>query len=76
MLKKTPIEMERHRIAKVTRSLIRLKHSLRADEEINNILPESLEEFDQALNTGELKQISESLYENVGEFLLKYAEEA
>lgn len=55
MKKKTPAEMERAKIAKATRSLIRLKHSLAADEEINAVLPDTLEEFEAALARGELK---------------------
>lgn len=54
MIKKSPIEMERARIIRVTRTLVRLKHSLRADEEINELLPERLEEFDNSLQLGEL----------------------
>lgn len=58
MNKKTPIEMERDRITKITRAFIRLKHSLAADEEINEILPDRLSEFDKSLQGGELKQLS------------------
>lgn len=54
MIKKTPIEMERAKIIKVTRSLIRLKHSLAADEELNNVLPDRVAEFDIALQSGQL----------------------
>lgn len=54
MYKKSEIEMERHRIMKITRSLIRLKHSLAADEELNAVLPDRLIEFDKALQSGEL----------------------
>ncbi len=54
MYKKSEIEMERHKIMKITRSLIRLKHSLAADEELNNVLPDRLLEFDRALQSGEL----------------------
>lgn len=57
MRKKTEIEMERERTAKITRSLIRLKHSLAADEEINAVLPDTLIEFDKSLQAGTLRQI-------------------
>lgn len=54
MNKKSSIEMERARTIKITRALIRLKHSLAADEEINEVLPDRLVEFDKALQTGQL----------------------
>ena len=49
--------MERFKIAKATRTLLRLKHSLAADEEINRILPDRLEAFDTALQRGELLEL-------------------
>jgi hypothetical protein len=55
--KKTPEELERAKVAKVTRTLVRLKHSLAADEEINSLLPNTLDEFDVALANGELKHV-------------------
>lgn len=54
MHKKTDIEMERQRIAKITRALIRLKYSLAADEELNRVLPDQLQQFDKALQDGDL----------------------
>lgn len=65
MKKKTPIEMERDRIAKITRSMLRLKYSLKADEAINDILPETLDQFDTAIQAGELK----SLYAGLSDLL-------
>lgn len=56
-MKKSKIEMERDRIMKITRALIRLKHSLNADEEINEVLPDRLSEFDKALQRGELLEL-------------------
>lgn len=53
MKKKSEAEMERARIAKTARTLIRLKHSLAADEELNEFLPDKLEEFDAALARGQ-----------------------
>lgn len=66
MRKLTEAEMERKKILKVHRSLIRLKHSLAADEEINETVPETLEEFDAALERGELKQIGAGIDEILG----------
>lgn len=67
MRKKSPIEMERQKVTKVTRSLIRLKHSIQADEEINNILPDTLLEFDKALQSGELKQLRSNIDDLLGD---------
>lgn len=66
MRKKTPAEMEKAKITKATRTLIRLKHSLAADEEINAVLPDSLAEFDAALARGELKELKASLDDVIG----------
>lgn len=61
MKKKTPEELEKDKIAKAVRTLIRLKHSLKADEELNEVLPDTLESFDNALVQGELKQLKANL---------------
>jgi hypothetical protein len=57
MERKTEQELERARVAKVARALVRLKHSLAADEELNSLLPDTLEAFDRSLAQGELKHI-------------------
>lgn len=57
MRKKKPEEMQRQSVVKATRTLIRLKHSLAADEEINATLPDTLKEFDDALANRELKRL-------------------
>lgn len=54
LFKKSEAELERSAIVKATRTLIRLKHSLAADREINDVLPERIEQFDIALQSGEL----------------------
>lgn len=61
MRKKTEVEMERWKIMKSYRTLIRLKHSLNADVELNDVLPDRLSEFDTALQNGELKTITDGL---------------
>jgi hypothetical protein len=53
--KKTPAEIEKAALAKTARTVIRLKHSLAADEEINAVLPDTLIEYEEALARGELK---------------------
>lgn len=57
MNKKSPAEMERAKISKVARTLIRLKHSLRADLEINDVLPDAVEEFDRGILGGKIKRL-------------------
>lgn len=66
MRKKTPAEMEKFKAAKAARTLIRLKHSLRADEEINAVLPDTLDEFEAALANGELKSLKAGLNDVLG----------
>lgn len=61
MKRKSKAEMERARISKVARTLIRLKHSLKADEELNEVLPDTLEEFDQGVLGGEVKRLKADL---------------
>jgi len=65
--KKTPAELEKAKIAKATRSLIRLKHSLAADEEINAVLPDTLDEFDEALARGQVKELKASIDDVLGD---------
>lgn len=61
MYRKTETEMERWKIAKATRALLRLKHSLAADEEINAVLPDRIEAFDAAIQRGELLELKSVL---------------
>lgn len=60
--------MERSKITKSARTLIRLKHSLAADEQINEILPATLAEFDEALARGEFKKLRTNLLDEIGAF--------
>ena len=48
----TPIEIQRAAILKAARAAIRLKHSLRADGEIAQRLPQIEAEVDEALASG------------------------
>lgn len=61
MQKKSEIEMERLKIIKVTRALTRLKYSLQADKELNDVLPDRLIDFDKALQDGELLGLPDGL---------------
>lgn len=60
MKRKTREEMQRAAVVKTARTLIRLKHSLAADEEINTVLPDTLGEFDNALVRGEVKALPQA----------------
>jgi len=46
------IELQRAQMLKALRSAIRLKHALRADEELNEKLPTFEAEFDRAVQAG------------------------
>ena len=50
--------MRRAEVLKVTRSLTRLRHSLAADRDLNETLPRTLREFDEAVANGELLDAS------------------
>lgn len=58
MRKKTKKELKQAQVTKTVRTVIRLKHSLAADEEINAVLPDTLDEFEQAYAKGELKKLT------------------
>lgn len=53
--------MQRAKVTKATRTLIRLKHSLAADEEINGKLPDMLSELEAAFAAGELRSLRADL---------------
>jgi hypothetical protein len=65
MEKKSDIELEKFKITKTIRTLVRLKHSLAADAEINERLPDTLKEFELALQNGELKTLPAGLMEEL-----------
>lgn len=58
--------MEKAKLIKATRTLIRLKHSLAADEELNAVLPDTLAEFNSALARGDLKTLKAGLHDALG----------
>lgn len=53
MKKRTDDEQARANALKVVRSAIRLKHSIAADEELNQVLPSFEKKFNAALLRGE-----------------------
>lgn len=58
MASKTDIELAREAIKKVTRTEVRLKHSLAADRELNEILPQRLMDFDVQLQAGVIPELA------------------
>ena len=50
-------EMQPLKVAKATRTWIRLKHPLEADTEINTFLPDSLTELEEALARGGVDEL-------------------
>ena len=58
MQARSEVEIERAKLAKVARAMIRLKHSAAADAEISRKLPELLKRFDVALTTGAAFELS------------------
>jgi len=57
-VRKTPEEMALMRRLKVARSLVRLKHSLDADLELNGLLADITEDHNTELQTGGLKELA------------------
>ena len=66
MQRKTEAELKRARVAKTTRTLVRLKHSLAADEELNRVLPDTLAEFDERMAKGSLTDVLVTLDDVIG----------
>lgn len=50
--------MEEFKAAKILRTAIRLKHSINADEEINELVPDTIATMREALTRGEQLQLS------------------
>lgn len=48
-----------------SRTVIRLKHSLAADEEIKAVLPDTLDEFEAAYAKGERKKLTDKTVASV-----------
>ena len=67
MRKKSDIEMERQRTLKIARTLITLKHRLAAEEEMNQVLPDTLLEFDKSLQSGDLLHLQSNINDIIGE---------
>jgi hypothetical protein len=55
-IERTAAELHKAAMVKVLRTMIRLKHSVLADEELNSVLPAAEHAFDAALQSGELPE--------------------
>ena len=64
-MKKEPVQ--RPEITKDTRTLIRLKHSLAAGQEINAVMPDKLEELDDALAHRRFGELKATLDDDIGD---------
>ncbi len=53
MRRRTPQELKRAQLVKIIRSHTRLKYSIQAEEELNEVPPFYLEKYDRALTRGE-----------------------
>lgn len=51
---RTEIEQARYEAVKVLRAAVRLRHSIAADRELNEVLPEFEKAFNRAVQQGEL----------------------
>lgn len=52
MTQKDDIALQRAAVLKAARSMVRLRHSIAADEELNELLPAIEREFDSAVSRG------------------------
>lgn len=62
---KDDIELRRSALLKAARSAVRLRHSLAADEELNEVLPNLERRFNDAIQRGVLLDVGETLREYV-----------
>jgi hypothetical protein len=53
--RRTDAEMQKYELVKALRAAIRLKHSINADRELNEVLPDAEDAFDVAWHKGQLK---------------------
>lgn len=58
---KDDVELRRAALLKAARSAIRLKHSIAADEELNEVLPMLERRFNMAVASGLLPNVGEAL---------------
>lgn len=64
MTPKDDIELRKRALFKAARSAVRLKHSLEADAELNEVLPQLERAFDSAVSRGVLPDVALMLRES------------
>ena len=64
-VRKTPEEMALKDRIKVARSIVRLKHSLAADHELNGLLADITEDHNRELQTGGLKELNPGMLDGM-----------
>ena len=57
------IGVARNALAKTVRSRVRLQYSIACDEELNKVLPDALDAFDDSVMSGKLPDLEELLAE-------------
>jgi|GEM_PF-3446357 len=62
---KDDIAMRKAALLKAARSMVRLRHSLAADAELNEVLPQVENAFNKSVQDGQLPQVSQLLAEFV-----------
>lgn len=63
----TDIELTKQQVLKAVRNAVRLRHSLAADRELNEVLPSVALEFEAAVKSGEVYEL------DVADFLREQA---
>lgn len=63
MTPKDDIELRKRALFKAARSAVRLRHSLEADAELNELLPVLERQFDSAVSRGNLPDVARMLRE-------------
>lgn len=63
MSPKDDIELRKRALFKAARSAVRLRHSLEADAELNDLLPVLERQFDMAVSRGTLPEVAAMLRE-------------
>lgn len=68
MTQLTDHELERKKLLKAVRAMVRLKYALMADEELNRVLPQIAGDFDRAIAAGKPYELAvQSLLSSVDE---------
>ena len=64
MAHKDAVELRKAALLKIARTLIRVKHAVAADEELNEVLPKLEKQFNAAVSSGLLPSVADILSSN------------